>query len=208
MFEPEKQQAILDFYATRERWAEILRLRTLRPQVGRVKNIFFGDSITEGWRLHEFFPHHSLLNRGLGGDNIYGLHYRLADDVLAYRPERVFMLIGINGIEEPQERILAHIQAVAEQIRQAGSAVHLCSILPLRHPDNWNRFQYQAKIVAINAELQRWAAENGAGFIDYHSRLKAADGQLAAEHAQPDGTHITFAAYCRMAELVRPLLAE
>ena len=208
MFEPEKIEAIRAFYATRDRWKEILNLRTLRTKVGSVKNIFYGDSITNAWPLNEFFPNRSLLNRGIGGDNIYGLYDRLQDDVLAYRPQRVFMMIGINGIDEEKERILSHIQAVATMMKDAGIAVYLCSILPLRHPDNWNRFQYQDKIVTINAELKTWAEANVAGFLDYHSQVKDATGQLAAEHAQPDGTHITFAAYCRMAEVVRPYLAE
>ena len=55
--------------------------------------------------------------------------------MLAYGPQRVYMLIGINGIQEPEERLLAHILAVAELLRQQRIAVGLSSILPLREPD-------------------------------------------------------------------------
>ena len=47
---------------------------------------------------------------------------------------------------------------------------------------------------------------NGCGFMDYHSALKDETGQLAAEYAKPDGTHVTFAAYEVMAEIVKPYL--
>lgn len=207
MFEQKHTDGILKFYATYPRYAEIERFRKLRTSVKTVKNIFYGDSITAGWPLHEFFPNHSLLNRGIGGDNIYGLRHRLTDDVLAYSPARVFMLIGINGIDEPEARIVAHILAVANLLREQDIAVALSSILPLRSPDAWNRFQYQDKIVRINAALREAAARtDGYIFLDYHDAVRDESGQLAAECAEQDGTHVTFEAYCRMAEVVRPHL--
>ena len=207
MFEQEHTDCILKFYATYPRYAEIERFRKLRASVKTVKNIFYGDSITAGWPVHEFFPNHSLLNRGIGGDNIYGLRYRLADDVLPYCPARVFMLIGINGIEEPETRIVAHTLAVANLLQEREIEVGLSSILPLRTPDNWNRFQYQDKIVRINDALRDAAMRtDGCIFLDYHAAVRDESGQLAVECAQADGTHVTFEAYCRMAEVVRPHL--
>ena len=207
MFEQEHTDSIVQFYSTYPRYAEIERFRALRAFVGSVRNIFYGDSITAAWPLHEFFPNHSLLNRGIGGDNIYGLRLRLEEDVLPYKPARVFMLIGINGIQEPEERIVAHILAVAEVLRRQQVEVGLSSILPLREPDNWDRFQYQDKIVRINAALRDASmATPGTFFLDYHAAVVDESGQLAAECAAADGTHVTFEAYCRMAEVVRPYL--
>ena len=96
---------------------------------------------------------------------------------------------------------------MAQLIKERGSEVWLGSILPLRHPDAWDRFQYQSKIVEINAEQAEWSRANLDGYLDYHSLLKDAEGQLAAEYARPDGTHLTFEAYRKMSALVRPLLA-
>jgi len=206
MFEQEHIDRIRAFYATYPRYAEVVSYRELQPSVGQVTNLFYGDSITSAWPLHEFFPNHSLLNRGIGGDSVYGLHDRMADDVFPYQPKRVFMFIGINGIQEPAERILAHIQALTERLIASGTTVALSSILPLREPDNWNRFQYQDKIVAINGELAVYAAAHGHIFLDYHAAVRDETGQLAADHARPDGTHVTLAAYRRMADVVRPHL--
>lgn len=206
MFEQDKLDTILEFYRTYPRVAELFAFRRLRASVGSVKNLFYGDSITAGWPLHEFFPNHSVINRGIPGDNVYGLHLRLPEDLFPYSPKRVFMMIGINGIEEPQEIIIAHMKAVADEIAAKGIDVAMSSILPLRSPDNWNRFQYQGKIVEINAALRNEAQKRGRIFLDYHSALKDETGQLAAQCAQNDGTHITFEAYCRMAEIIRPHL--
>ena len=132
---------------------------------------------------------------------------RLRKSVFAYTPEKVFILIGINGIELPKQLILDRTRAVAELIRERGSRVYLGSILPLREPDGWDRFRYQDKIVEINAEQKAWSERNLDGFIDYHSLLKDETGQLAAEFARPDGTHVMPGAYRVMADAVRPFLA-
>jgi lysophospholipase L1-like esterase len=161
MFEQGHTDAIVKFYSTYPRYAEIERFRTLRSSVKTVINLFYGDSITAAWPLHEFFPNPSILNRGIGGDNVYGLRLRLADDVLPYEPTRVFMLIGINGIQEPEERIVAHILALADLLRRQEIEVGLSSILTLRAPDNWNRFQYQDRIVRVNAALAGVVRQTG-----------------------------------------------
>ncbi len=204
MFKQETIDATLEFYETRDRWKDILNYRKLRGTVGPVKNLFYGDSITEMWPLQEFFPNYSFLNRGIGGDNVHGLYYRLEDDVFAYSPEQVFVMIGINGIED--EELTARIEALASMIKEHGIKLWLCSILPLREPDAWDRFRFQDKIVKDNAEIKRWAEANVAGFVDYHSAMKDKTGQLAAEFARPDGTHLTFEGYCRMSEVLRPYL--
>jgi lysophospholipase L1-like esterase len=208
MFEQEHIDNIRKFFSTYPRYAEIEKFRTLRQSVGKVKNIFYGDSITAGWPVHEFFPNHSVLNRGIGGDSVYGLYDRLEEDVFPYAPKAVFMLIGINGIQEPEERIIAHIMALADLLRQQGIKVGLSSILPLRAQKVvCDRFQFQDKIVRINDVLKKAAARDKEFFfLDYHAALRDESGQLAAECAQEDGLHITFEAFCRMAEVVRPHL--
>ncbi|MDD4537501.1 MAG: GDSL-type esterase/lipase family protein [Lentisphaeria bacterium] len=198
--------AIQKFYQSYEPCRALDNYRGIAASIGSVKNLFFGDSITAAWPLHEFFPQYSVLNRGIGGDNPVGLYTRLEQDVFQYAPRRVFMLVGINGIQAPQELIVARICHVAKALRERGIAVYPSSILPLRSPDQWNRFQYQDKIVAINRELAAWSTAQGLVFLDYHSALKDAAGQLAERFARPDGTHLQFPAYIEMARIVKPHL--
>ena len=77
LFDQESLREIQEFFDTRDRWRDILEYRQLSAEVGHVKNLFYGDSITDIWPLHEFFPNHSVLNRGIGGDNVNGLYLRL-----------------------------------------------------------------------------------------------------------------------------------
>lgn len=230
-------QKQLSFYQTRPEYSKLLDYRKEAARFQGVGNIFCGDSLTNWWPLQEFFPGVSILNRGITGDTALGLHYRVREDVLAYAPKRVFVLIGINDIEESQELVLARIKSVVRQIAESGADVFASSILPLRDPDSmagtdegWEKMGFPAnmqgreqvmemmretcrrrircgdRILWINQELCEWAGENGIGYIDYHSALADASGQLAEAYAFPDGNHITFEAYKKMSEVVEPFL--
>ncbi len=148
LFPQSAREGIQTFYAGYEPCHPLLHdYRRLKGKVGHVRNIFYGDSITAGWPLKEFFPNTSLLARGIGGDNTTGLYLRLEEDVFPYTPERVFMLVGINGIEAPNDRMLAQIAAIAQLMQARKIRVFLSSVLPLRYPDIWNRFHYQDNIL-------------------------------------------------------------
>lgn len=200
LFTAEDKKGIFSFLDTWPRYLEVVNYRKIAPQ--HVRTVFFGDSITSGFPLTEFFPNASLLNRGIGGDNVNGLYFRLEDDVFPYHPEQVVMMIGINGIRMDFELIIRKITAVASLMKERGIKVWLCSITPLRYPDQWDRFRYQDKIVKLNGRLREIAEKDFSGFIDYHSALKDEKGELSADYAKEDGTHITFAGYQMMARVL------
>ena len=200
LFTAKDKEAIYSFLDTYPRYLEILEYRKLPPR--KVKTVFYGDSITNAFPLQEFFPGASFLNRGIGGDNVNGLYFRLEDDVFPFHPEQVVMMIGINGIAWEFGSIVAKIARVAELIAERGSRVYLCSILPLRNPDAWNRFQYQDKIVKLNAEIKRIADSRFTGYLDYHTALRDENGELAKPFAREDGTHLTFDGYIAMAKVL------
>ena len=200
LFTLQDRENILAWMAEWPRWLAVVNYRKIPPQ--KVKTVFYGDSITDNFPLNEFFPNASLLNRGIGGDTADGLYFRLDEDVFPYHPEQVVMLIGINGIERELDLIFRKITAVAFLMKEAGIKVWLASVTPLRKPDQCNRFRYQDKIVELNARLRESAERNFAGFLDYHSVLKDENGELRADYARDDGTHLTFSGYQAMAKLL------
>ncbi len=200
LFTLQDRENILAWMAEWPRWLAVVNYRKIPPQ--KVKTVFFGDSITDNFPLNEFFPNASLLNRGIGGDTVDGLYFRLDEDVFPYHPEQVVMMIGINGIERDFEEIVRKIGTVASLMGEKEINVWLASITPLRSTDRWDRFRYQDKIVKLNARLREIAERNFAGFLDYHSLLKDENGELRADYARDDGTHLTFAGYQAMAELL------
>lgn len=148
LFTDRDREEIYAFFQTRDRWRDIVRWRTLEH--GPVDTVFYGDSIFELWPTAEAFPELSHLNRGIGGDNINGLYFRLDEDIFPNSPRQVVINIGINGIERDFNDSIARLKFVAELMREHGIRVWCNSIAPLRAPDAWDRFQYQEKIVALN----------------------------------------------------------
>ena len=204
LFTDRDREEIYAFFRTRDRWRDIVRWRMLEH--GPVDTVFYGDSIFELWPTAEAFPELSHLNRGIGGDNINGLYFRLDEAIFPNSPRQVVINIGINGIERDFNDSIARLKFVAELMREHGIRVWCNSIAPLRAPDAWDRFQYQEKIVALNEVCRELFEREFAGFFDLHALLRDSSGQLAAEYAQPDGTHWTFAAYQAASKLLREKL--
>lgn len=72
--------------------------RSIFAQVGgHFPIVFVGDSITEQGPWHELLQCHAIANRGIGSDTTAGLLNRV-DDIVALKPETVFVMIGINDI--------------------------------------------------------------------------------------------------------------
>ena len=74
--------------------------------------IFFGDSITQAGvsptgyitKVGEMLKskgqdsEYELIGAGIGGNKVYDLYLRLEDDVLAKKPDVVFIYVGINDV--------------------------------------------------------------------------------------------------------------
>lgn len=101
---------------------------------GRV--VFMGDSITDFWRLEEYFPGQPYVNRGIGGQTTPQMLVRMYPDVIELKPAAMVLLAGINDIARntgpsTAEMIQHNIMAMTDLARQNGIKVLLCSVLPV-----------------------------------------------------------------------------
>ena len=98
--------------------------------------VFMGDSITDLWRLDEYFPGKPYVNRGIGGQTTPQMLVRMYPDVIDLKPAVMVLLAGTNDIARntgPQtlEMIQQNIMAMTELAQHHGIKVILCSILPV-----------------------------------------------------------------------------
>lgn len=174
--------------------------RKLPPR--KVKTVFYGDSLTNNFQIQEFFPGLSFMNRGISGDNLSGLYFRMDTDLFPFEPHQVILLAGINCIGDKTEKMMAQYEAIGDILTSRGIRAHFCSILPLRKSETCDRYRFQGKVLEINACLKELAERKFASYIDYHSAMKDENGELKAEYARPDGLHLTFYGYCAMAKVL------
>lgn len=86
----------------------LIAMRADKP----LKVVFFGDSITQAGvgptgyitKVSEMLrakgqdAEYELIGAGIGGNKVYDLYLRLEDDVLAKKPDVVFIYVGINDV--------------------------------------------------------------------------------------------------------------
>ena len=60
--------------------------------------VFMGDSITDGWKLNEYFPGEPYINRGISGQTTPQMLLRFRADVINLKPKVVVILAGTNDL--------------------------------------------------------------------------------------------------------------
>lgn len=179
------------------------------PAPGENRVVFFGDSITDIWKLEEYFPGKPYLNRGIGGQTTPQMLVRFRQDVIDLHPRVVVILAGTNDIAGNTgpmrlEDIEADYASLAELARTNHVAVVFSSVLPVHNysPKAQDLFAQRSpeKILALNHWLQDYCATNGLVYLDYFSPMVDDKGLLKRDLAE-DGLHPNPAGYKIMTPL-------
>lgn len=179
--------------------------------------VFVGDSITDFFRLNEFFHGIYVINRGIGGDTTDGLLKRLDESVFDLSPSKVFILIGTNDIgdDKSETHITGNISTIIDRIREKcpKTKIYLQSIYPVSRAKNKKVRKFivgkrdNEKICRVNERLRKIAAEKGIVYIDVYSHLTDATGNLRLEYTI-EGLHLTTAGYRVVADILRPYVLD
>ncbi len=186
------------------------------PAAGENRVVFFGDSITDIWKLADSFPGKPYVNRGIGGQTTPQMLVRFRQDVIDLHPKVVVILAGTNDIagntgHMRDEDIEADIASMAELARVHSIGVVLSSVLPVHnYTEKAKDFFAQrpsARILALNEWLKKYCAENTIVYLDYFSALVDDKGMLKKEVAD-DGLHPNAAGFKIMAPLAEAAIAK
>jgi lysophospholipase L1-like esterase len=179
------------------------------PVAGENRVVFFGDSITDIWKLDESFPGKPYVNRGIGGQTTSQMLVRFRQDVINLQPKAVVILAGTNDIAGntgpiSNENIEANFASIAELARAHGVIVIFSSILPVHNytPESQDFFAQRPmeRVLALNRWLKDYCAANDLVYLDYFSALVDDKGLLKRDLAQ-DGLHPNKAGFAIMAPL-------
>lgn len=177
-----------------------------RFSVGPEDVVFLGDSLTDLCAWSELFDDRRMKNRGISGDTTAGVLRRL-DGLLAGRPRLLFLMVGINDINQgdPIDAIVARYRALVARARAVSPAtvLYLQSVLPL-DTFRWGTAPGE-RILAFNAQIALLADGERVHFLNLHP-LFAVDGRLADAYTH-DGLHLNGAGYDRWKAAITPHLA-
>lgn len=126
-----------------------------------------------------------------------GAQHHIWDSLQLVGAKHVFMFFGLNdlnigGVDSTVDyyvRLINQIRAVNPDI-----AFTIISTTPMYQGSEKGKLT-NANIDALNARMQALCAENGWGYLDIASHLKAANGTLAAQYCSDHYVHETNAAY-------------
>jgi lysophospholipase L1-like esterase len=169
--------------------------------------IFLGDSLTEEGQWSELLENPNIKNRGIGGDTTDLILNRL-DTILASKPKKVFLMVGINdmlglgkAIKTKEQILLVYSAILTElQTKVPNTEVFIQSILPVNNKTT-RYWQDNNNILQINLQLRKLAEELSYQYIDVHSHLSNSKHQLDICYTE-DGLHLNGRGYLKWKKAV------
>lgn len=201
-------------------WAQLKRYHdadvSLQPPArNESRVVFLGDSITDGWKLAEYFPGKPYVNRGISGQTTPQMLIRFRPDVINLHPKVVLLLAGTNDIAGNTgpmtlEQIEENYASMADLAKQHGIRFVFASVTPVhdkgaRGPQTSRRSPEQIK--ELNSWLKKYCADNKLVYLDYYSHMLGDDGMLRTELSN-DGLHPNAEGYKIMAPLAEQAIAQ
>jgi len=192
-------------------YADNQRLKQLPPEPGRV--VFLGDSITDGWKLAQYFPGRPYVNRGISGQTTPQMLVRMFPDVIALKPAALMVFAGTNDIAgntgpSTLAMVEDNLQAITELAQAHGIKVVLCSLTPVSDYTRKQTLQRPpSDILKLNAWIREYAARANAVFADYFAAMVDETGMLK-EGFSGDGLHPNDKGYALLVPVAEAALAK
>ena len=193
-------------------WARTDYYSSLRDTLSFTpKAIFYGDSITKGWKDTDFFSSLHSIPLGISGMTSTQLLCRFRTDVINLSPKYVVIMCGTNDIAQNNgpidlETTAGNIISMCELALYHGITPLLCSVTPCSlhawRPELGNPSQ---KIIALNSMLKKFCELSGVQYVDYHKVLDNGQGGLKPEHTR-DECHLTEEGYKVLESIIAPYI--
>jgi lysophospholipase L1-like esterase len=179
------------------------------PQPGKPRAVFMGDSITDFWRLNEYFSDRDFVNHGISGQITSQMLGRMKADVIDLKPAAMIVLAGTNDIARgiPVAVIENNLTMLADLAKAHDITPVFASILPISdyHKDENPAWEMSKRrppetIRTLNAWIQNFCRQRNYVYADYFSALVDQAGFLKTDAAN-DGLHPNGTGYRLMAPI-------
>lgn len=180
--------------------------------------VFVGDSITELYKLDDYYKNFKVVNSGKSGYKTTDILDNIDTMVYDYNPTKIFLLIGTNDFlnkdvnpDEVYENITKIIENIQKNRKYA--KIYVESIYPTCHHDNEKvnlsetNKRPNKKLKEINKKLKDYCEKNNITYIDVYSKLVDEDGELNLDYTV-DGLHLSKEGYDVVSKTLMPYVKE
>ena len=191
----------------------ISKLESIKEQDENI--VFYGDSITEGYNVKEFYDEFRVVNSGISGNTTEDLINRIDRDLYNYNPSTVIIQIGTNDIRASikDEDIIKNLKSIIKGIRKnrKNASILIESIYPINREmdvDYWKdvNTDYNNKhITKLNKEIKELCKKEHIKYIDIYSKLLDDNNNLKETYSK-EGLHLTDLGYYKVTKIIKEYL--
>ena len=177
--------------------------------------VFFGDSITEGYNVKEFFDEYRVVNSGISGNTTKDLINRIDSDLYDYNPSAVIIQIGTNDLRVSikDEEIISNIKKIIKGIRKnrKNASILVESIYQLNRDmdteywDGVNEDYNNKHIIKLNKDIKKLCKIEHIKYIDVYTSLLD-DNKNLKEVYSKEGLHLTDLGYYKVTKIIKKYL--
>lgn len=194
-------------------WNEILAFKKSDSAKQAPKNaiLFVGSSSFTNWKdVADYFPGHTIINRGFGGSGLTDVIRYAYDIILPYRPKQVVIYCGendlaSNGSLEPLE-VVRRFQTLFGIIRQNLPQANILFVSMKPSPSRKALFP---KFVAANNGIRVFLkGQPRAAFVDVWKAMLTPAGDPLPGIFLADNLHMNAGGYRIWQHLIQPYLLK
>ncbi len=190
----------------------------LKPRVaGEKRMIFLGALRMDMWRVLPTVEGCQMVNRGQSHDTSSQARLRLSRDVIALKPDVVFLEIGVNDLKSigalPNDeraiidRLKSNRSAILDELTGHGIQVIVSTIFPFGDVSLTRRPIWSDRILTARDEINQEIRQSNRPVVTVFDAdtLFAVDGRMKAEY-QLDELHLNEEGYRVLNQALEPII--
>lgn len=173
--------------------------------------LFVGSSSFTKWTdVQEYFPKHTIINRGFGGSTLPDV-IRYANDIITpYQPKQIVIYCGENDLASSDtitaQMVLERFTQLFYIIRQNNPSVRVAFVSLKPSP---SRQHLWTKMVEANQLIKDFlATQKRTAFIDVYARMFNGDGTVMQDIFVEDNLHMNEKGYHIWQKIIEPYLIK
>ena len=182
------------------RYYELVEQFRNQPPITPEDIVFLGNSLIENGKWAEYFPGQKIVNRGIGGDEAFGIYDRLYQ-ILPGKPKKIFLQTGANDVSHDlsADSIVARVALVIDKIlkESPGTKLYLQGSLPINESfGRYAKLKGKTSVFPqLNKQLEKLAASKGIVYINLFPHFTQAGTSILQKGLTNDGLHLNAKGY-------------
>jgi lysophospholipase L1-like esterase len=173
--------------------------------------LFVGSSSFTNWKdVQDYFPAHSIINRGFGGSSLTDLIRYSGDIIFPYQPKQVVIYCGENDIAAADsvtgEMVFNRFKVLFHQIRKKMPRVPVSYISMKPSPSRWTM---RNQMMDGNNRIRKYMkGKKNTSFINVWEHMLGTDHKPRKEIFLEDQLHMNAQGYTIWKNIIEPYLIK